>query len=75
MDDGDGAIEFNPRSSAISEVTWLADVAEDSVGALQVVFVGGGRYMHYGVPRHVVEAFRDAASAGTFYNAEIRGSY
>jgi hypothetical protein len=70
MGDEGGAIEFSPRSAAIKRVVWNADT-----GIMMVTFSSGRMYSHDDVPRDVVESFRDAVSAGSFYNSEIRGSY
>ena len=74
MADEDGAIEFRPQSAAIAEVRWVP-LWGPTLGIMRVTFTNGKVYGHDGVPRDVVERFRDAASAGSFYNAEIKGSY
>ena len=35
----------------------------------------GRRYKYFGVPEHIYEALRDAASRGRFFNQSIRGRY
>jgi KTSC domain len=75
MGEGGGGIEFWPRSGSIEAVRWVPAGSQSEVGDLRVTFVGGRRYEYGNVPRAVVEAFREASSAGSFFNTEIRWSY
>lgn len=42
---------------------------------LWVTFVSGRRYVYVEVPADVFDAFKTAASRGTFFNHEIRDRY
>lgn len=58
------------NSSALA----TADYWEDTE-RLRVTFRNGRSYDHYNVPKGIFEALRDAPSAGTYYNAAIKGIY
>lgn len=58
------------KSSAIVSGSYDADTQE-----LVVVFTGGRSYSFDGVPPDVWERFKAAPSAGSFYNAMLRGQY
>lgn len=60
-------------SEAIASIDWDPESLD-----LRIVFVGGrggGEYVFPGVPESVVRGFIDAGSAGSYYNAQIRGRY
>ena len=42
---------------------------------LDVLFTTGRRYIYYGVPPEVADAFRAAFSKGRYFNARIRDNY
>ena len=42
---------------------------------LDVLFTTGRRYVYYGVPPEVADAFRSAFSKGRYFNARIRDTY
>lgn len=42
---------------------------------LEVTFITGRRYIYFGVPQDVVDAFRDSSSKGAFFNRQIRPYY
>ena len=58
------------RSSAIASATYDRDTQE-----LVVTFTNGMEYSFDGVPPDLWEDFKKAGSAGSFYNAMIRGVY
>lgn len=60
--------EFAPDSSLIASVWW-------ENGTMNVELHSGVDYDYEGVPYDVFTDFRDASSAGQFYNANIRGRY
>ena len=59
-----------PESSSIAA---FAYEAEDLM--LYVRFKNGRTYRYSGVPASVFDAFADADSKGTFFNAQIQGRY
>lgn len=59
-----------PESSSIAA---FAYEVEDLM--LFVRFKNGRTYRYVGVPTSVFEAFADADSKGTFFNARIQGRY
>lgn len=61
---------LTPESSSISA---FAYEAEDLT--LFVRFKNGRTYRYAGVPATVFQAFTDADSKGTFFNARIQGRY
>ena len=50
-------------------------VFDDDAGALTICFRSGLRYIYEGVPRAIYDALGKAASAGRFFNEEIKGRY
>jgi hypothetical protein len=58
------------ESSAVNFVYYDEVAAE-----LHVVFTSGRAYVYYGVPRRVYDRMLAAASAGVFFNANIRDRY
>jgi hypothetical protein len=59
-----------PESSSIAA---FAYEAEDLM--LYVRFKNGRTYRYSGLPSSVFEAFADAESKGTFFNAQVQGRY
>ncbi len=58
------------RSSLIDRI-----VFDDDAGTLTVAFKSRRRYVYYGVPRAIYDAFVAAASAGRFFNECVKGRY
>ena len=58
------------RSSTIDRI-----VFDDDAETLCIWFKRSGRYLYRGVPRAIYDALGRAASAGTFFNAAIKGRY
>ena len=58
------------KSSMISRV-----VFDDEAGTMLVSFRSGLRYLYDGVPRAVYDALGRAASAGRFFNEQVKGRY
>ena len=58
------------ESSAVSFVHYDEVAAE-----LHVEFNSGRAYVYYGVPRRVYDELMKAASAGAYFNANIREGY
>ena len=58
------------KSSMIRRV-----VFDDEAGTLLVCFRSGLRYIYEGVPRAIYDAIGKAASAGQFFNEQIKGRY
>ena len=50
-------------------------VFDDDAGTLLVVFRSGLRYIYEGVPRAIYDAIGKAASAGRFFNEQVKGRY
>lgn len=50
-------------------------VFDDEAGTLLISFRSGLRYIYEGVPRAIYDALGKAASAGRFFNDEIKGRY
>ena len=50
-------------------------VFDEEAGTLLVSFRSGLRYIYGGVPRAIYDALGKAASAGRFFNDEIKGRY
>jgi hypothetical protein len=48
---------------------------DETARELHVVFVGGGAYTYYHVPKQVYLGFRAASSKGQFFNAWIKERY
>jgi hypothetical protein len=59
-----------PESSMIQGLSYDPDRQ-----TLGIVFRDSGRYLYDGVPEPVFAAFCRAPSAGTFFNAQIKGRY
>lgn len=57
-------------SSMIERVTF-----DDDAGVLSVSFRQTGKYVYYGVPAAIFEAFCKATSAGAFFNDQIKGHF
>ena len=58
------------RSSMIRRV-----VFDEDAQTLLVCFRSGLRYIYEGVPRAIYDAIGKAASAGQFFNQQIKGRY
>jgi hypothetical protein len=50
-------------------------VFDDEAGTLMVQFRNARRYLYRGVPRAIYDAFKHAASAGRFFNEQVRGRF
>lgn len=50
-------------------------VFDDDTERLAVTFRNSRRYIYDGVPRAIYEAFRRAASAGEFFNEQVKGHF
>ena len=50
-------------------------VFDEEAGTLLVSFRSGLRYIYEGVPRAVYDALGRAASAGRFFNEEVKGKF
>lgn len=50
-------------------------VFDEEAGTLLVSFRSGLRYIYAGVPRAVYDALGRAASAGRFFNDEVKGKF
>ena len=50
-------------------------VFDEEASTLLVSFRSGLRYIYAGVPRAIYDALGKAASAGRFFNDEIKGRY
>ena len=50
-------------------------VFDDEAETLLISFRSGLRYIYEGVPRAIYDALGKAASAGRFFNEEIKGRY
>lgn len=48
---------------------------DDAAGTLSIWFCDTGRYLYYGVPAALFEAFCNAGSAGTFFNERIKDRF
>lgn len=48
---------------------------DDEAHMLSVSFRQTGKYVYYGVPAALFEAFCQASSAGTFFNDHINGRF
>ena len=58
------------RSSLIERILF-----DDEAHELSVWFRGRGKYVYAEVPRTIYDAFARAASAGTFFNACVKGRF
>jgi hypothetical protein len=58
------------RSSPISYIRYNEDT-----GTLDVAFSDGSAYSYSNVPEEVYQAFEHAPSQGSYFNANIRGTY
>ena len=77
---------YRLESSQIRAIAWFGAAGEDfiksltpetdstkpSLGALNVVFTKGDRWVYKGVPRHKVQGLLNAPSAGKYFNSEIK---
>jgi KTSC domain len=50
-------------------------VFDDEALTLAVLFRNGRRYIYQGVPRAIYDAFGKAASAGRFFNDQVKGHF
>lgn len=50
-------------------------VFDEEAGTLQVSFRSGLRYIYDGVPRAIYDALGVAASAGQFFNDQVKGKF
>lgn len=50
-------------------------VFDEEAGTLLVSFRSGLRYIYEGVPQAVYDALGKAASAGRFFNEEVKGKF
>ena len=57
-------------STAIEHISY-----DEAARELHVIFVGGGAYTYYQVPRQVYAAFRAAPSKGQYLNTNIKDRY
>lgn len=48
---------------------------DEDAGTLCIAFRNGRRYIYEGVSRTMYEAFKQAPSAGAFFNERIRGHF
>jgi hypothetical protein len=48
---------------------------DEAASTLCVSFKMAGKYVYYDVPGHVFDEFCSAASAGTYFNEQIRGRF
>ena len=60
----------NLGSSLISRIVYADDEA-----SLRVCFRNGPAYVYFDVPRSEFDALKTAKSAGSYYNACIKGRY
>ena len=60
----------NLDSSMIKRVLF-----DDDAQTLSIWFRESGRYIYYGVPRAIYDALVSASSAGSFFNAAIKGRF
>jgi hypothetical protein len=63
------------RAKSINSSMIRRIVFDDEAGTLLVSFRSGLRYIYEGVPRAIYDAFGKAASAGRFFNDEVKGRY
>ncbi|MBE1526888.1 hypothetical protein GGC65_001344 [Sphingopyxis sp. OAS728] len=59
-----------PQSSIIDRILY-----DDEARTLCISFRDTGKYVYEGVPAALFEAFRRAASAGSFFNERIKDRY
>lgn len=50
-------------------------VFDDDAETLTIWFKRTGKYVYYGVPRAIYDAFAKAQSAGRFFNEAIKGRF
>ncbi len=48
---------------------------DEETGQLMLTFKSGKTYPYANVPKAVVDGLRNAASPGSYFNSEIKGSY
>lgn len=61
---------WSPSSSHIAQVTF-----DDATDTLTIEFVDGNQYDYMNVPASVSRDFRNASSAGQFFNRQIKSRY
>lgn len=61
---------WNPGSSHIAKATF-----DDATDTLTIEFQDGAEYDYMNVPASVARDFRNAASAGQFFNRQIKSRY
>jgi hypothetical protein len=63
------------RAARLSS-TLISRIAHDAASrVLWVTFRHGGCYVYFDVPPELFDRFRSAASAGAFYNQEVKGHF
>jgi hypothetical protein len=63
------------KHTAVSSSFILSVGYDEDNQTLELTFSGGSTYSYAGVPRHIYEGLREAASKGAFYSAKIKGVY
>ena len=58
------------RSTALAEVSY-----DPETRTMEVEFRNGRSYTHVGVPQEVYDGLTTAGSAGSYYNAVVKGRY
>lgn len=59
-----------PASSVIESIAY-----DEETARLCIAFRETGKYVYYGVPSDLYEAFCKAASPGTFFNAHVKDHF